>query len=89
MEVYKPISCSFHDYLEHYATKKSYIGIQYFDDIHAFRNVSAIITDLQTVNGEEFMLLNTGHRIRFDQIISIDGKYNPAHGFDDLSCECD
>ena len=42
-----------------------------------------------TKKGEEFMLLSTGDLIRIDQLIAIDGHQNPAHGFDDLSCECD
>ena len=43
METYKPINCGYHDYLEHYATKKLYVKIQYFDDIHAVRTVHAIV----------------------------------------------
>lgn len=89
METYKPINCGYHDYLEHFATLKSYIRIQYFDDIHAVRTTDAIITDLQLKNGEEFAILSSGEEIRLDQLISVGGHTNPAHGFDDLSCECD
>lgn len=89
MTTYTPINCGFHDYLEHYASKKQYVRIQYFDDVHAVRTVDAIVKDLITQKGEEFMLLNTGEQFRLDQLIVIDGHQNPAHGFDQLSCECD
>lgn len=94
MEVYKPINCSFYDILEAHATKKRYVRIQYFTDIHEFITVDAIIKDLYIKpdqNGKaEFMLLNTGLEIRLDRLVSVDGKLVPGkEGFDGISCECD
>ena len=88
-EKYSPIYCGFHDYLEHYATRKQYIQIQYFDSINAFRNTHSIIKHIYSIKGEEFLELVSGEKIRLDKLISVNGHQNPVHGFDDLSCECD
>ena len=89
MKDYKPINCSLYDELEAAATLKRYIRIQYFSPLQELMTTDAVIKDLFIKESAEYMLLNTGEEIRLDRIVSIDGKYAPDSGHDDLSCECD
>lgn len=89
MSVYKPIDCSFYDILEALATKKRYVRIQYKTELHEFQTVDALIKDLYSKQGIEYMLLANGQEIRLDLLVNVDGHYLPGNGFDALSCECD
>lgn len=71
---YQPISCSYHDELEAIATLRKEVLIQYKDQEGHVRELTARIRTFQTRAGEEFMILNCGHEIRLDRIISVDGK---------------
>lgn len=86
---YLPIDCNFYDVLLEKATKKEFCKIQYFTDIHEFMTVNAVIKDVFTQRGEEFMLLSTEESIRLDRLVSINGMLAPAHAnINDFSCSC-
>ena len=85
MKDYKPINCSFYDELEAAATLKKYIRIQYLSTLQEMLTIDAVIKDLFIKEGAEYMQLNTGEEIRLDRIVSIDGKYSPSSGYDDLT----
>ncbi len=89
METYKPIDCGFYDILEANATQKRYTKIQYYTDIHEFITTNAVIKNLITAQGEEFMELATGELIRLDQIVKIDETFAPHYaGYQDFTCDC-
>ena len=89
MGQYQPIDCNYYDLLEDLATRRRYIRIQYFNEIHEFCTIDAVIKDLYIKDGYECMLLSDGTEIRLDRLVSTDGKFVPGKGFDGISCECD
>jgi Rho-binding antiterminator len=86
---YKPINCDYYDVLTEKAVLKLYCKIQYFTDLHEFVTINAVIKDIFTKSGEEFMLLATGELIRLDRLVSINGELTPHYArFNDFSCDC-
>lgn len=72
---YRPINCSFYDELESAATlkKKVLLGYEATDEQNLERRV--IIANLQTTQGEEYLIASDGWQLRLDKIVHIDGKY--------------
>jgi Rho-binding antiterminator len=88
-EVYKPIDCGFHDWMEAVAVQKKYVKVQYFTEIHELITLHTLIKDWVNEFGVEYMLLAGGEKIRMDRIMSIDGKFSPRYTeYDDYSCDC-
>lgn len=71
---YRPISCDFHDLLEAAATRRVPADIVFLDAGGRLRRQTARITDLSTRTAGEYMTLSTGECIRFDRIVSINGR---------------
>jgi Rho-binding antiterminator len=71
---YRPISCNFYDELELAAMRKKPVIIRFMDVAGNERSIQAVIQNLYSVSGEEFMLLDTGEKLRLDQLLSVDGK---------------
>ncbi len=80
---YKPINCSFYDVLLEFATKKNPVTLIYQTSDNNQHTSQAIIKDVFTKKGEEFLELATGERIRLDHIISINAHELPK----DSSCK--
>lgn len=78
---YVPIDCDFHDELESAATLRRKVTLV-VHDAAGERRLEDVIADLGHERpGEprgEYMTLGSGERIRFDRIVSIDGKVRPA-----------
>lgn len=85
---YHPVASSFYDILQEAATRRTYSKIQYYTEIREFLTVSAIIKDIYTKNGEEFLLLSTGENIRLDRIVRINDHLAPGQNVDDYTCDC-
>jgi transcriptional antiterminator Rof (Rho-off) len=75
MKTYHPINCEFHDVIESYATRRETVDIVVEDPAEVRRNIRAVVCDVYSSNGEEFLLTNGGKRIRLDQVKSI-GSYD-------------
>lgn len=88
MSAYKPINCDYHSVLEHYATLGSFCRIQFYTDIHEFKTVQAIIKDLYTQSGEEFMVLSSGEIIRLDRVVRINDDAAPQYDEGYFKCDC-
>lgn len=71
---YRPISCDFHDVLEATATTRAVVAIVFLDGEDVVRQRDARISDLLTRADGEYMVIDTGESIRFDRIVSIDGR---------------
>lgn len=69
---YQRISCDRYDQLEIYATFKNVLRVQYYDAEGQVVSSELSITTLQTKDKAEYLIANTGLRIRLDQIISIE-----------------
>ena len=85
---YKPINCNYHSVLEHYATLGTFCRIQYYTEINEFITVQAIIKDLYTMKGEEYMELNTGAIIRLDKIVRVNDDAAPEYDDEYFKCDC-
>jgi Rho-binding antiterminator len=89
MEIYKPIDVSFHDQLKATVTQRIYSKIQYKTDLEEFITISSLIKNIIVENGEEFIVLLDGEKIRLDRIVSLNGTVAPGYkDFMDLSCDC-
>ncbi|MEM1326264.1 MAG: hypothetical protein AAGI23_09940 [Bacteroidota bacterium] len=71
---YTPIACSFHDILLDRATRRRVVDIAYTDVDGNIKSTTAIIKDVFTKEGEEFMLLDNELTIRLDFLVSVDGE---------------
>jgi Rho-binding antiterminator len=72
---YNPIDCNFYDYFLDASTRKLPSEIRYWEAGNEVVLKNAIITDVFTRQGEEFLLTNTALIIRLDQVISLNGRY--------------
>ena len=87
---YIPIDCGFYDNLEAFATTQQLVEINYLDtDYDKIINQKIKVKDLETKNGEEFMLFEVEEnselnkqkiKIRLDRLIDIDGIEVPKNG---------
>ncbi len=76
MNKYSPISCTFHDYIEHFITLKKEVMIVFVLNGINYEIMDIILDTFTTETKEEFMKLNNfSELVRLDKIISID-KYN-------------
>jgi len=68
---YRPVSCSFIDYVEHYATLRMEVSVCYTD---AAGTKVCITTQIRTwilEDGVEYLVLATGLRVRMDHVVSV------------------
>ena len=72
---YLPISCEFHDLLEHLALARRVAEILFRDAAGEIQQRSTVIDDVYAAKGEEFLGLSTGEAIRLDTLISVDGMH--------------
>lgn len=84
---YQPIDCGFHDLLLAKATLREIIQLQYYDKGNNRATVSSIIKDVYTKNKEEFLLLESGERVRLDRIITVNDRLAP-HQSASISPNC-
>ncbi|WP_339922090.1 hypothetical protein [uncultured Cyclobacterium sp.] len=70
---YTPINCSFFDRLQHWSTRKEIVEIIFIDKDANTNTLRTRILDLFTKNSEEFIVLESGHKFRLDQLISVNG----------------
>ena len=76
MNDYKPISCSFHDYIEHFITLRKNVDVVFYKNGIETKRTSRILETYTSPTKEEFMKLEFyQEEIRLDDIISID-KYS-------------
>ncbi|NBC83349.1 MAG: hypothetical protein GVY19_08190 [Bacteroidetes bacterium] len=87
---YHPVDCEFHDQLEALATQKNTIKINFWVKQGQYAQLNGKIKDVYaTEKKEEYILLHTGHTIRLDHIITIDGKPGPGMDeYEDFANAC-
>ena len=68
---YEPISCAFYDELELLALRGRSVPIRYVTESEQESTIEAIIETFETVQSEEFMVLDNGQRIRLDRLIEV------------------
>ncbi len=70
---YKPIDCNFYDKLEAAATTKKTCHIIYKQADEKI-SIHSKIKNLETINKEEFLVLENDLRVRLDYLVSVDGE---------------
>jgi Rho-binding antiterminator len=71
---YIPINCEFHDVLESLATTGASATIVFRNESGTIERRSAAIADVYARDGEEFLVLDTGERLRLDRLLEVDGE---------------
>ncbi len=72
---YVPISCSFYDFIEHFATLKKEVLIRFINaEGQAAQVKSRIVTTKNNKDGEFILLEKEAQLIRLDQLIAIEDK---------------
>lgn len=70
---YSPISCEFHDRLEHLATTRRPTRIAYRDGEGVLHQCEAILQDVYSKGGAEYVALSSGVTLRLDQLVEVNG----------------
>lgn len=71
-QTYQCIGCNLYDELEAYAVKRTLLEVTFVDENGADERIEKFrIVDFETKNKEEFLLSDTGLRIRLDRLIEI------------------
>jgi transcriptional antiterminator Rof (Rho-off) len=74
-KTYKPIACSYYDYLLELATFKNMVSIVYL--VNSIKiETTAILIDIYTKKGIEYLKTDTNIIIQLDELISVGGKLN-------------
>jgi Rho-binding antiterminator len=68
---YRPISCTFHQYLETWARQQQACKIQYRQNDGSAIEVSSEIIDLFSWQGAQYILIEKGQLIRIDRLLSV------------------
>ena len=72
--MYRPISCVFYDYIEHYATTGEEVEFVYRDEQLEEVTIRTVITDTEVKDKVEYVHLSTPPaRLRMDRIVRIEG----------------
>lgn len=80
-EDYQPISCDYVDYIEHLATFKQEVAINYMDNLKIRTSSKDVLLTWKNEGDGEYLYTKNKLKIRLDHIVSIGGK-SP----DDISC---
>lgn len=79
---YRPVSCAFHDVLENHAMRKSGVLLRYFDHSGTACESRGVIVDVFAKDGADYLLTESGERLRLDRVISVDdvrlGNFPPG-----------
>ncbi|MEL6107793.1 MAG: hypothetical protein AAFU85_17345 [Planctomycetota bacterium] len=70
---YKPVGCGFYDELEILAMRRETALIEYLDESGQTRRKETRVEDVFAKNGEEFLQIEGGTRIRLDQLVRVNG----------------
>lgn len=74
MTSYEPISCAIHDQLEALAVLGRTIRLTYETRDGTTDQIRSRILDIYASDGAEYLLLETGQRIRLDRIVKFSGR---------------
>ena len=79
MDHYQPISCQLYDYIEQAATLRQEVVILYKSEGRDSNSISGIVTDIFSLNKEEYLKINNEVEIRLDHILIFDGHNFPQN----------
>lgn len=77
--MYHPVSCEFYDQLNVAIQRKIPSTVVYLDNEQK-SSVKGIVTTLSVIDYKEFLVLESGQKIRLDLVFTFNGKkYRDAH----------
>lgn len=71
---YTPIACGLYDRLEELASLRKECEIEYSDSGMSRVKVVSRITDLKSLEGAEYLVTESGLKIRLDWLIEVNGQ---------------
>lgn len=78
MDDYRPINCDFHDLLESLSMHRKPTHVRFLDDEGGIVHRSAVIVDVFSRGGAEFLSLSTGDVVRLDRLLAVDKAHRPG-----------
>lgn len=78
MSDYRPINCGFHEWLLHFATKAQPVDLELVSEKGELITRNAVIKDVFTQEGAEFVLLDNEEIFRLDYIRRLAGMEAPG-----------
>lgn len=87
---YNPVDPDFHDIVEKEKSRKPESVVHYFGPDDQVEEVKGALKEIVTdKNHEEYLLLETGDKVRLDRIIVVNGKPGPAYDeYDSYALQC-
>lgn len=73
LSAYQPISCDLHDRLEELSTLRKRTLVRYRGEDGVARERHALITDVFSLGGAEYLQLDSGEALRLDQVVEVCG----------------
>lgn len=71
--MYNPISCEFFDQLN-VAMKRKIPSTTVYLDNEEKKTIKGLIETMSVIDGKEYMILNSGEKIRLDLVLTFNGK---------------
>jgi len=84
---YQPIDRTYYNELKTLVARRAGVRLQYYTDIREFITQFATLKELETREGEEYLVLASGEEVRLDRIVRVDDK--PAPGYEEDYFKCD
>ena len=78
-EKYVPIDCNYYDVILLAATRKLPVEIIYLTESGKSETISSVVSDVKTINGEEYLYPVGAIPIRLDRLVAVDGHTAPHH----------
>ncbi|WP_234736247.1 hypothetical protein [Tellurirhabdus bombi] len=75
---YQPIDRVFFDYISAVAQQKKFVRIEFLTDLQEYYKKDAVIREVTTEDGEEYISLASGEKLRLDRVISVGGTTSPG-----------
>lgn len=72
-EKYNPISCDFFDQLDLAMNRKIPSTVVYLDNDEK-KTLKGLVETMSVIDGKEYMILNTGEKIRLDLVLTFNGR---------------
>ncbi len=83
---YTPINCHFYDHFEAAIVQNRPVTLEFQDEEQKLHKRVTKLKDLQTINKEEFLILEDKTVIRLDKILSINGRTAPDPAQHPINC---
>ena len=72
-EKYNPISCEFFDQIDLAMNRKIPSTVVYLDNDEK-NTLKGLVETMSVIDGKEYMILNTGEKVRLDLVLTFNGK---------------